>query len=106
MKQAIVNGKKIDTSEISEIVCQGDLVDSVAFVIQRTYMDKDLSIYNFYLTFKNSEGEGEPVLLGKTVGDTTLTLVWAIGTTFTQTPGMTQIQVWAEDIVDEVTVMK
>lgn len=106
MKKAVVNNKKIDTKNIKKLIVEGDVIDSISFIVPRYYNGIDLSLYTMYLKYKNDEGEGEDLVLTTTVGVDKLTCVWIVGGTFTQDEGQHEIQLWCGSVVNNETVLK
>lgn len=97
MIHAHVRDKTIVVDAVKRIIIGGQNgADTVRFVAQKTYAGEvDLSGWNWYLQFRNKNGDGEPVQLTKTVSGQLIYLDWTPGTTATQVAGRMEIQLYA-----------
>ena len=73
--------------------------DTIRFVIPKTYageVDLSDSLWSFYITYENKEGQGDTVLLTKTLSNQseTIYLDWKPGQTATQVEGKLTCQVF------------
>lgn len=99
MIQVHIRDKTIVVDAVKRLVIGGQNgADTIRFVAQKVYRDEvDLSGWTWYLQFRNRNGEGESILLTKTVADNLLYLDWTPGTTATQVSGRMEIQLYATD---------
>jgi len=72
-----VTNKTIGTANISRLLVQTDSkADTIYFYLTKTHDTVDISGYTWYLSYENESGEGDTVLLTKTLSTTTFTLAW------------------------------
>lgn len=106
MTNVEIIGKRIVFQPISQLVVGSEnLAETIVFSLPRLYGDEtDLSGFDFYLQFKNRNGEGEPLLLEKRLDGDRLELSWRPAATITQVPGRCQIQIYGLMTEDGETV--
>lgn len=96
MKIVPIVDKEIRISELANLVVGLEhKAETVRFTLDKVYADEtDLSQFTFYLQYKNRNGQGEPILLTKSVSGNVLNLDWQPTGAFTQVNGRCQIQVF------------
>ncbi len=108
MVDAHLNGKEINTKDITRLIIGGQTgVDGIRFCVASTVNGEDLTdpTLGWFLQFKNKYGLGEPIALTPVYEDSLIKLPWVPGSTATQVAGRLQIQVFAAktEVVGEVT---
>ena len=100
MKQIHLHGKAFNECDFRGLVIGGQNdADTIRFVIPKTYageVDLSDSVWSFYITYENKEGQGDTVLLTKSLSkqSETIYLDWKPGQTATQVEGKLTCQVF------------
>ena len=100
MKQIHLHGKAFTECDFRGLVIGGQNdADTIRFVIPKTYageVDLSDSVWSFYITYENKEGQGDTVLLTKSLSNQseTIYLDWKPGQTATQVEGKLTCQVF------------
>ena len=100
MKQIHLHGKAFDECDFRGLVIGGQNdADTIRFVIPKTYageVNLSDSQWSFYITYENKEGQGDTVLLTKSLSNQseTIYLDWKPGQTATQVEGKLTCQVF------------
>ncbi len=97
-------GKLIQTEQISKLIIGGQTgADAIQFFFRDSLNGVDLSnpLFEWFLQFKNKNGEGESVLLPSVHEDEYVKLTWIPGLLATQVPGRMQIQIYATIVEGE-----
>jgi hypothetical protein len=97
VKTAHIRNKEIDTSNIKYLVVQGDAIDVIRFVLQKTYEGVDLSAAVFHAKYRLPSGNGDIEALSVTPseGGDLLYADWDVSGWPTSEKGAMQVQIQA-----------
>lgn len=94
MKLLKAHGKFIDSTEIRNILVQGEKnADKICFETDRFYNDTDLSELIFILKGINSKNQLAEQTLSKTVSDNKIILEWTVTSQFTASDGSLSLEI-------------
>ena len=98
MKDAHIRGKTISTDEIKNLIVQGDNIDTIRFIIARTYKGIDLFDYEFRVKFQLPSGNGDftdPLDIELSSDESLIYILWDVSGWPTSESGKLLVQLQA-----------